>query len=64
MKNSDSLADRHNSDLLQQSWINRKLEKIRKKKLGRKCLAEELNNFDMSLHGIRENNHFKWQHFF
>jgi GT2 family glycosyltransferase len=64
MKNSDSLADRHNSNLLQQSWINRKLEKIRKKKLGRKCLAEELNNFDMSLHGIRENNHFKWQHFF
>ena len=61
MKSKDNLASRNNHRLLQQSWINRKLDKIKKKKRQENHLKSELSQFNMSLHGTRENEKFTWK---
>jgi len=60
MKEKDGLANRNNHLLLQQSWFNRKIDKLIKKRQNNQWLKEELNQFNMSLHGTRNNHKFKW----
>ncbi len=60
MKNKEGLANRNNHQLLQQSWIRRKLDKINKRRLEKHWLRNEIDQFDMSLHGTRSNEQFTW----
>ena len=60
MKEKDGLANRNNHLLLQQSWFNRKIDKLIKKRQNNQWLKEELNQFNMSLHGTRNNHKIKW----
>jgi GT2 family glycosyltransferase len=57
----DSLSNRHNYRLLQQSWLERKLKKIKKIRQKRSWYEQELAQFGMSMHGIRKNGAFSWQ---
>jgi hypothetical protein len=60
LKQKQGLGDRHNYRLLNQSWLTRKLEKRNKVKSLKNWRMQELEKYDMTLHGIRENNQFKW----
>lgn len=55
------LGDRRNYRLLKQSWLERKLAKMRKKSRKKAWRAEELAEFGMSMHGIRKDGEFQWQ---
>ncbi|MEC4748761.1 glycosyltransferase [Methylomicrobium sp. Wu6] len=57
----DSLSNRHNYRLLQQSWLERKLKKIKKIRQKKSWYEQELAQFGMSMHGIRKNGAFSWQ---
>lgn len=57
----DNLPYRYNYRLLKQSWIRRKLKKmkrIRQEKIWRK---EEISTFGSSMHGLRVAGQFVWQ---
>ena len=54
------LGDRHNYRYLNQSWLARKLQKRQKVANLKAWRAQELNEFAMTLHGVRENGGFKW----
>lgn len=56
----DGLANRYNYRLLQQSWLERKLKKIKRNKQQKTWRDEELARYGMSLHGLRENGQFVW----
>ncbi|MCK5830181.1 MAG: glycosyltransferase [Methylococcales bacterium] len=61
LKEKDGLAYRYNYRLLKQSWLERKLKKIRKKNQQKEWSEYELEIYDMTLHGLRINNEFSWQ---
>ena len=54
------LGDRHNYRYLNQSWLARKLQKRQKVANLKAWRAQELKEFSMTLHGVRENGGFKW----
>jgi glycosyltransferase involved in cell wall biosynthesis len=54
------LGYRYNYRLLQQSWLERKIKKIRKIQQQKTWCEQELAQFGMSMHGIRENGGFSW----
>jgi len=60
--NKEGLAFRYNSSLLKQSWVKRKMNKISKKHQQKKWMKHEISEFDISLHGIRNNHKFEWSH--
>jgi hypothetical protein len=60
LKENQNLPYRYNYRLLNQSWLERKIGKIRRKKQERIWRNEEISQFGISMHGIRENNAFKW----
>ncbi len=60
MKDKDGLGYRYNYKLLNQSWLERKLLKAQKKKQERLWRDSEIDQYGMSIHGIRENNQFRW----
>lgn len=56
----DGLANRYNYRLLQQSWLERKIRKIRRNKQQRQWRLQEVGGHGMSLHGLREGGNFIW----
>lgn len=54
------LSDRNSYRYLNQSWLARKLQKGQKIRNLRSWRAAELNAFEMTMHGVRENGSFKW----
>jgi GT2 family glycosyltransferase len=60
LKQKDGLGYRYNYKLLNQSWLERKLEKVKRRQQGEKWCNNELKQFGMSIHGIRSNEDFLW----
>ncbi len=54
------LGYRYNYKLLNQSWITRKFNKISRKRQSRQWSECEVAQYGISIHGLRENNSFKW----
>lgn len=61
LSKKDGLPHRYNYRLLKQSWLTRKLKKIKRKKQEKIWLNNEFKQFNMSMHGIRENGVFTWR---
>jgi GT2 family glycosyltransferase len=59
----DGLGYRYNYRLLQQSWLARKLKKIKKRRQEKLWHTQELAQYGMTLHGVRDNGHFVWTPF-
>ena len=60
LTDKQGLSDRHAYRLLNQSWLQRKLEKRKKIANLKSWRAQELTVFGMTLHGVREDGKFKW----
>lgn len=60
LSEKDGLGYRYNYRLLQQSWLARKIKKIRRNKQQRAWQQQEVSLYGMSLHGLRENGNFVW----
>jgi GT2 family glycosyltransferase len=60
LSEKDGLGYRYNYRLLQQSWLERKLKKIRRVKQQEAWKREEIALYGMSMHGLRENGDFVW----
>lgn len=59
---SDDLLVKHNDrQLLQQSWLQRKLGRNAKKRLERQWREQELAQYGMTLHGERIDGEFVWR---
>lgn len=60
LKENQNLPYRYNYRLLNQSWFERKITKIKRKR--QECIwrDEEVEKFGISMHGTRENGGFKW----
>lgn len=58
---NDRLGYRYNYRLLHQSWLERKLKKIKRNWDQKHWCEQELSQFGMSLHGIREKGAFAWK---
>ncbi len=54
------LGGRHNYRYLNQSWLARKLQKREKIKNLKSWRSQELAQYGMTMHGVRENGDFKW----
>lgn len=55
------LGNRYNYRLLQQSWLERKLTKMRRLRQERAWRDSELSQFGMTMHGRRVAGDFNWQ---
>jgi hypothetical protein len=60
MKAKDGLQNRYNYKLLNQNWLERKLNKAKRKKQEQSWRNHELDMYGMSIHGLREESNFKW----
>ena len=60
LSEKQGLGDRHNYRYLNQSWLIRKLQKRQKVAALKAWRAQELAEFGMTLHGVRENGKFNW----
>jgi len=60
LMDKESLANRYNSDLLNQNWFFRKYSKFRKKQQERKFLKHEISSYGLSVHGVRSNGKTEW----
>jgi len=60
MRTKEGLQNRYNYKLLNQSWLERKLNKIQRKKQEKSWRLNEVNQFGMSIHGLRESGNFRW----
>lgn len=60
LQKKDGLQNRYNYKLLNQSWLERKFNKAKRKKQERQWRDHEIANYDMSIHGLRENKTFRW----
>ena len=60
LSEKDGLGYRYNYRLLKQSWLDRKLKKIKRMRQQKSWCEQELAQFGMSMHGIRENGDFSW----
>ncbi len=60
LKQKDGLGYRYNYRLLNQSWLERKIAKSKRKKQTRVWQESELAEFGMSIHAIREGGNFHW----
>jgi len=54
------LGYRYNYRLLNKSWFRRKLDKAKKRSQETKWRKSELQEFDMTIRGLRENGEFRW----
>jgi len=57
----DGLGCRYNYHLLKQSWLTRKFNKMKRNRLAKAWVNEEINKYGMSMHGIRVQNEFVWK---
>jgi hypothetical protein len=55
------LGCRYNYRLLHQSWLDRKLNKIRRIRQQKLWCEQEIAEFGISMHGIRNNGGFSWE---
>ncbi len=55
------LAYRYNYRLLKQSWPERKIKKILKKRRQKTYRNQELRQHGMTIHGIRQDGEFQWK---
>jgi len=60
LSQKEGLGNRYNYRLLQQSWLERKLKKARKLSQKKAWRRDELAQFGISMHGIRNNGGFSW----
>lgn len=56
----DALGNRRNYRLLNQSWLERKLTKAKRKSQERQWRNSEVAQHGMSIHGLREDGAFRW----
>jgi GT2 family glycosyltransferase len=56
----DGLGNRYNYKILGENFINRKINKIIKKSQKKYWKNKEIENYGMSLHGIRKDQKFYW----
>ncbi len=61
LSEKEGLGYRYNYKLLQQSWLQRKINKIQRKNLEKEWREKELAEFGMTQHGLRIDKHFVWQ---
>lgn len=61
LSEKDGLAYRYNYRLLQQSWLERKLNKMRRIRQKNSWCSDEVSRFGMSMHGLRKNGKFIWK---
>ena len=54
LKDKEGLGHRKNYRLLNQSWVERKFNKVKRTRFRASCLTAELQKANMSLHGIKE----------
>lgn len=57
---NQGLADRYNYKLLGQSWLQRKLSKLERKRQEKIWAQSELDTYGLTLHGRRINGEFAW----
>ena len=57
----DNLGYRYNYRLLKQSWLTRKLIKLKKVRQEKKWSAAELKQFGLTMHGLRMHGEFVWK---
>lgn len=60
LKQKDGLSNRYNYKLLNQNWLQRKLTKQIRKNQKDNWRNQELAQFGMSIHGLREAGKFRW----
>ena len=60
LSQKDGLANRYNFKLLNQSWLARKLNKLKTKQHEITCSQTELRDYGMTVHGLRKNHEFVW----
>jgi GT2 family glycosyltransferase len=60
LKAKEGLQNRYNYKLLNQSWLERKLNKAKRKKQERLWRNHEFSEHGMTIHGLREEGNFKW----
>lgn len=60
LSEKQGLSDRYNYRLLNQSWLERKLQKARRVRNLKDWRASELAKYGMTLNGVRENGNFTW----
>ena len=60
LKEKDDLGYRYNYKLLQQSWLTRKLAKLASKKQATLARKAEVEQYGMSVHGLRQDGQFVW----
>ena len=61
LSEKDGLGYRYNYRLLKQSWLTRKLNKIKKTRQKKQWLENELKEYAMTMHGTRVKGDFAWQ---
>jgi N-acetylglucosaminyl-diphospho-decaprenol L-rhamnosyltransferase len=61
LKSSDLLVKHNDRDLLRQSWLERKLVRLQRKRQERQWRDQELNQHGMTLHGERIDGGFVWR---
>ncbi len=60
LQEKQGLGGRYNYRYLNQSWLARKLQKREKVNNLRKWREQEIAQYGMTMHGVRENSEFKW----
>jgi GT2 family glycosyltransferase len=60
IQSKDVLVKHNDRKLYNQSWIQRKIHRIKHKQMFNQWRAEELSSFGMTLHGARINKEFIW----
>ena len=61
LSQKDGLGYRYNYRLLQQSWLERKLKKIKRVRQQKRWCQQEIAEFGQSMHGKREQCAFVWE---
>jgi len=61
LSEKQGLGYRYNYRLLQQSWLQRKLNKIKSRKQQKNWHDEELAKYGMTMHGVRTDGNFSWK---
>ncbi len=60
LNEKEGLANRYNYKLLNQSWIKRKMSKLKRKRQEKIWRDSEVKAHQMSIHGLRVDGNFKW----